>query len=83
MRIILSGLTRLDNLILNMLLLSVESSFSQFLAFPARILPLYVLSNLLCLPLIQWGFVVDGNPLLPEVIIHGINTVQLLMALYR
>jgi len=32
----------------------------------ARVLPLYVLSNLLCLPLIHWGFVVDGNPLLPE-----------------
>jgi len=37
-----------------------------FQARLARVLPLYLLSNLLCLPLINWGFVADGNPLLAE-----------------
>merc|ERR1711962_876061 len=42
------------------------SSLFFFKARLARVLPLYLLSNLLCLPLINWGFVADGNPLLPE-----------------
>merc|ERR1711934_288384 len=32
----------------------------------ARVLPLYLLSNLLCIPLIHWGFVTDGNLFFPE-----------------
>ena len=83
MHIILLGLTKFENLMILMLLLSFESYFSQFLALPARVLPLYVLSNLLCLPLIHWGFVVNGNPLLREVIIHSINTPQFVVAFYR
>ena len=51
------------------------SPLSSYLSLPARVLPLYMLSNLLCIPLIHWGFVSDGNILLPEVICYHINSV--------
>ena len=60
---------------------SAEEKTSQpyfsHVCFPARVLPLYILSNLLCLPLMHWGFVTDGNPLFPEVITQEPNAAKL------
>ena len=52
-----------------------QASLSSYLS--ARVLPLYVLSNLLCIPLFRWGFVNDGSLLFPEVIFYDINAVIL------
>ena len=82
---ILPGLFKFENLLIKYALnwLSVESVyirvFSAHSHLSARVLPLYMLSNLLCIPLIRWGFVNDGSLLFPEVFVfwHKCSNIDL------